>query len=315
MSGGRSWQKTFQQTSDGNFNNMANSTKKHNPIYAIQLTNHLTSEKAEINRFQSERFVFTVQTESVICKTFQIIFGKSDGSLYVSFPYFDIAQGLVSIGTIPKFLKSTDINLKIGGKVTLKRVKYAHHPDGEVHFSQTGKVSTSIRRRSIPLVHAEGHLFTISLQGLSHFEKDITNTDYQPKLSKTILNFKFENEEPSAIKFVARWYKSDTLLNQSVGHKLGPIMTTETPEGKRSLAFLIGPPEGWPNDKHIMLINCEKIPLLDKDTEASFVFIGGFDPREIHDDISQPSSFLCVSYPISNYEDLIKQIGSIDLDI
>jgi hypothetical protein len=51
-------------------------------------------------------------------------------------------------------------------------VKYAHHRDGEAHFSQTGRVYTHVRKRSVPLNEQIGHLWTIQLQGLNGFRSE-----------------------------------------------------------------------------------------------------------------------------------------------
>jgi len=177
---------------------------KFEPVLSMPLVNYLSWEKAEIRRFQSERFVLTVQVEDKRYKIFQIVFGKKDGSLYVTFPYFDMNEGIVSVGTIPALLAKSQVDLKSCGKVTSNRVKYTHHPDGEVHFSQTGRVKPSIRKKSLPLGKAEGHLFSIQAQGLSHFELDATHDDHLPKMKQTVLNFRFEKEKPEAIKMVGR---------------------------------------------------------------------------------------------------------------
>jgi len=286
---------------------------QHQPILSMRLVNYLSWEKAEIKRFQAERFVFTVQVENQRYKIFQVFFGKSDGSLYVTFPYFDIDEGIVSIGTIPAMLKTAEINLELQGKVTSKKVKYAHHPDGEVHFSQTGQVSTSIRRKSLPLETAEGHLFSLQVQGLSHFEADPTQQDHLPKMKRTVLDFNFGNKKPEAIKIVARWYKAASLISRSSGHFFGPKVQGQTPDGRITSAFLIGTPKGWPMEHYALLVSCEAIDKLTKENEAALVFTGGFDTSSKFGDIAQAASFLCVMYPTTNYEELSQRIGTIDI--
>jgi hypothetical protein len=275
--------------------------------------NCLSWEKAEIRRFQAERFVFTAQVENKRYKIFQIVFGKSDGSLYVTFPYFDIEEGILSIGTIPAQFPTSQVNLESSGKVTSKQVKYAHHPDGEVHFSQTGQVSTSIRRKSLPLSKADGHLFSIYAQGFSHFEIDSTQDNLSPKMKRTVLNFNFGQEKPESIKMVARWYQAQSLIGRAQGNFFGPTVQGQTPNGRLTSTFLIGAPKGCPMEKYVLLVSCEAIARLDKDNEAVLNFIGGFDAPAKFNDITQAASFLCVTYPVANYEDLVHRIGSIDI--
>jgi hypothetical protein len=64
----------------------------------------------------------------------------------------------------------TQLDLTPGGKIASHAVKYAHHPDGEAHFSQDGKVLTAIRRKAVPLDAAAGHLFTVHVVGFAAFK-------------------------------------------------------------------------------------------------------------------------------------------------
>lgn len=286
---------------------------KFQPILSIPLTNYLTWEKAELKRFQAERFIFTIQIGSVRHKICQILFGKSDGSIYVTFPYFDIKEGIASIGTFTPLLVGSNVNLETSGKVTSNPVKYAHHPDGEAHFSQDGKVKTLIRKKSVALREVADHIFTLHAQGLSHFDVDLAEIDHQPKLKRTILNFDFKDKNPKAIKIVGRWYGWNDLIQRAQGKFMGPNVHGQTPDGKTVPMFLIGPPQGWPMEKYFLTISCEEISKLDKNRDAILLFIGGFDKPSKINDLSQASSFLCISYPVSNYEDLMERIGSIDL--
>lgn len=294
---------------------MAKPNSNFNPIVIRRFTNSLTYEKVEIRRFQSERFVFTVQLGNTRYKTFQIIFGKSDGSIYVNFPYFDFTEGILSEVTYPGYLPSAKIDLKTKGMVTSKRVKYAHHPDGETHFSQAGKgnVSTSIRKKSIPLRESEGHIFSLNIQGLEYYKTDDTEQDHLPKKSKTTLNFKLENKTSTTLKFVAHWYKPGTFLNQVKGKNFGPIVNTETPDKKRNQAFLIGAPLGFPMSEFVLLISCQETPPINEELDATLIFVGGFAPRKKGNDLHQELSFLCLTYPVSDYENLVEQIESIDM--
>lgn len=133
--------------------------------------------------FISERFVITVETGDDRRKVFQVLFQKSDGSLFVSFRYFKDVAGLLTLVTLNARTKyPTSVSLLDGGKVTGHKVKYSHHPDGRVHFSQDGKVRTVIQKKSIPLSEAEGHLFTVQLQGLKDFS-ELSAKEKQPLLS------------------------------------------------------------------------------------------------------------------------------------
>ena len=284
-----------------------------NPVLIVPLKNFVTFKSAEIKRFQSERFIFTVQVNNIRYKICQVFFGKSDGSIYVAFPYFKVKVGIASVGTLSPFLDETKVSLEDRGKVTANPVKYAHHTDGEVHFSQDGKVKTLIRKKSVALQDAEDHIFTLHAQGLEDFEIDSTEEDHQPKQKRTVLNFDFKETNPKAIKIVGRWYSWKNLIERSQGHSVGPQVLGQTPDGKRSPSYLIGPPQGWPMENYFLSIICEETNVLDKERKSSMFFIGGFDKSTVINNFSRKSTFLCMSYPVSNYQDLLKQIGSIDL--
>ncbi len=285
-----------------------------NAILSIPLINCQSLDRAEIRRFQSERFVFTIQFMNTRYKIFQIVFGKSDGSIYASFPYFDIKEGIVSVGTVPALLVRDRISFETCGRVTSQAVKYAHHPDGKVHFSQTGKVIASIRRNSLPLRKANGHLFSVHAQGLSHFDTDPFHMDHPPGEKRTVLNFKVDEMRPEAFKIVARWYDARSLIKHSRGYSFGPTAHLETPNGHISPAFLIGPPKGSPMEKHVLIVSCDVIPALDRQREGLLAFIGGFDHPKQSENIALSTSFLWISYPVTDYKDLLGRIGTIDID-
>jgi hypothetical protein len=104
---------------------------------------------ANVTAFRSERVIFCVRVGVRCHKVLQIIFAK-DGSLFVSCPYFRERTGILAAATIPGNGQTTSqIDLRLGGKVASHLVKYSHHPDGRAHFSQDHKVRTEIRRQSI----------------------------------------------------------------------------------------------------------------------------------------------------------------------
>ena len=118
---------------------------------------------------RSQKFVIAVETPSGKFKLFQILSGR-DGSLFIPFPYYKHSSGLLAERTLKGGQKYPS-DLNVAGPLTMHHVKYAHHVDGEAHFSQDGKILTRIRRRANSLQADGGHLFTIQLQGLFDFRK------------------------------------------------------------------------------------------------------------------------------------------------
>ena len=268
--------------------------------------------------FRSERYIVAVGIGHRRFKILQIIFGKRDGSLFVNFPYFKHAEGLVSVVTFPAGIKyAMELSLEPGGKVTSHRVKYSHHPDGTAHFSQAGHVFSVVRKQSIPLVKDEGHIFTVQFQHLEDFELADEEKDrgvYTPK--RTVLTFDLGSFTPEAVKIVGRWHSLTELKNRIHSAKptttFGPKAVCATPQRKRYLAFLLSSPQSFPVREFVLILTCEKIGRLDKERQSALTFIGGFDASDIINDLSKDTSFLALSYPASNYDDLVRRIGSID---
>ena len=275
-------------------------------------------ESQKLISFHSERYIVTAGIGPHRYKVLQIIFGKRDGSLFVNFPYFKHSEGLISLVTFPSGMKPTmDLSLKPGGKVTSHLVKYAHHPDGMAHFSQTGRVTSAIQKQSIPLNRAEGHVFSAQLQYLRDFEVADPKKDSDIHTNRrTVLTFNLGKSEPEAVKIVGRWYSSAALLSRIHGivpktWVPGPTVC-KTPSGKKYWAFLLAPPRGTPTQEYVLLLTCEGIPQLDKQTRSALIFIGGFDSPDTMSDLTKKTAFLALSYPASNPKELKKELGSID---
>jgi len=287
-------------------------TFKPDPISRTFFVNQLTWKHAEIAHFQAERFVLIAEFNDTRHKLLQVIFHK-DGSIFVTFPYFDQTEGILSIGTLSEISLKTTFSLETAGKVTTNRVKFSYHTDGNVHFSQTGKIRTVIKKRSLPLSEFEGHLFTFHAQGFSHFETDKKSANITPSFERSELAFKFEAPPPSAIKIVGRWSEMKSFLNRSKGSSFGPIVASESPDGKRQPMFLIGPPDSSPLHGFVLGLTCEEIPTMDEQRDAFMLFIGGFGkPKNLP--LYQKDTFLCAMYPILDYADMAKRIESVDLN-
>jgi len=269
--------------------------------------------------FRSERYVITIHVGQNRNKVLQIVFGQKDGSLFVNFPYYQHSEGLVSVATLAGGKgHKMEISLVPGGKVTSHMVKYSHHPDGMSLFSQTGRVLSAVRKKSIPLAQQEGHIFTTQFQYLKAFEvaDKIKDQDkYDPK--RSVINFSFGDKEPEAIKIVGRWYTLKELLSRIVVRDgktriFGPKVPCRTDAGKMYIGFLLSPTMGNPMDKFALLLTCEAVPKLNQLEQTCLTFIGGFDPPYIINNLEVDTTMLALSYPASNYDELRKSLGSID---
>lgn len=264
--------------------------------------------------FSAERIVVSVESQSKLYKVMQIHFGKKDGSLYVSFPYYKHRDGLVSLVTCPANVQyPTDVEMNPGGKATTHLVKYSHHPDGRTHFSQDGRVLTLVQKQSVPLTQTDGHIFTVKIQGITEFEEGERDDGSRPatKKRKNVV-FNFGPISPEAIKVVGRWYSKADFMNRLVEPAGTPFFAFRTEAGTLSRGVLLASPFLVRGQECVMALTCEAVPRLDEQRQTSISFLGGFDPPELVNDESKETSFLSFTYPVTDVEGLAREIGSID---
>ncbi|MHB1336966.1 MAG: hypothetical protein ACYCXQ_13600 [Candidatus Humimicrobiaceae bacterium] len=255
----------------------------------------------------SNSFTIRIIVNSDIYKIFKIIFSKRDGSIFVSFPYFKEAEGIVSILKWPANVEPpTTLKLDTElGRVTSYLVKYSHHPDGYVQFSQDSKIySYPKNRKSLPLSMNIGHIFTTQFQNLEYFTKE-------KKCSDTPVDFYFR-KKPKAIKIVGRWQK---IPNYNFFSKEEVINYSKNPQGKKEPVIILKQPNNLQFHDHILLLNNYEIPKLNKKDKGVLTFIGGFDSKEIANDLTKDFYCLGLIYPVNNKIELRDKIGTLDFNI
>jgi len=125
----------------------------------------ITSVPGPIERRANHRIAIRWRDgEAKVC---QLQFG--DDGFFVHFPYHPDSQGVASRCVLPPQQTQTTVNLAASGYVTSHKVKYSHHVDGNCHFSQDGKVVTTVRNLARPLTSTAGHVFTLHVQGLGTY--------------------------------------------------------------------------------------------------------------------------------------------------
>ncbi len=270
--------------------------------------------------YKSKKFTFSIKVSGISYHIFNIIFhtkqDMSSSNFMVILPHFSKTKGLVSKVTFPGNKTHTaKISLLPGGKTTSHLIKYTHWLDGNVHFSQDGKVFTQIKNISDRLDDGIGHVFTIQIKGLASYNK-ISEPTKQNDNSKRDLQFDFGSEVPSSIKFVAWWFrKSDVhLTTNSLPKNAEPKYYFKNPDGTiRDPSWGISPPEGSPLEGFTLFVTCRSMPIITKEKNDRFSFMGGFPSKSIRDDLAQDLQFLIATYPIRYYKAYLKRLGTIDL--
>jgi hypothetical protein len=274
--------------------------------------NTLTTPGVALRVNRAERIVVLIDTPEGGYKVMQLMFEKK-GGFFVNLAYHARVEGLLGAYTLPAG-RSSELNLEHGGYTTVNRVKYSHHADGNAHFSQDRKIYTTVRKQSVPLLHARGHMFTLQLQGLENFER-ATEKDRNPgTIKRETLRFLFSDRVPQALKIVGRWYGEQNYLQvfaDAPPGEYGPVVAMRTPEGANIDAMAVSPPVGNPFDRCVMLLSCHEVPMIEG-RDPYLLFVGGFDASEDALDISRATSALFLQYGIEPFEDLRQQLGSLD---
>jgi hypothetical protein len=245
---------------------------------------------------------------------FQVQFSPRDGSIFVNFPYFQHTTGIVSAAALGPG-SSGQLKLEVGGRIASHLVKYSHHPDGIVHFSQDGRVISAVRKQGVPLAQLDGHFFTVHATGLERFRasgpKDVR--DRLPNPRRTSLSFRLTGRRPRSVKFVGRLHLSDSLERMLPDRGvLEPKVMTLSPDGTIRPTFVCSSPAGSRGQDRFLLLSCEPMAGFARGRGSSLLFIGGFDAPAITSDQSKPTTMLAFSYPVRNAEELRRRIGSID---
>jgi SEC-C motif len=274
----------------------------------------LDAEKLRSSSIRTERCIVVVEVASKRYKLLQVMFFK-DGSLCLNFPYFKHAEGLTSVVTVPANITyPANPELNPGGKATTNLVKYSHHPDGRAHFSQDGRVRSTVRKQAAPLTEAVDHIFTIKLQGLSAFEiANVSGSGKQPASKRKVVNLVFHDIVPDAFKIVGRWYSINHLKGRLRIGSSNPVFLTMSEDGKnRSWGILFANPYLIGNEQYFLMLNFHPIEKFDDHREASMTFLGGFDHPDVINDVGKETTFLAFTYPVSNIDELATDIGTID---
>ena len=193
-------------------------------------------------------------------------------------------------------------------------VKFSYPLDGNVHFSQDGKVFTKVRK-VCPIIHKiEGHFFTVQVQGLDSFDQfELAKEKTSNPKQRAFIEANFGNKMPPAIKIVGMLYSRSNLRSRTSSRFFGPIITTKDTKGNLRQGCICSPlMESNVNENINLLFMCEAIPKINKSNSATLSFIGGFDERSIVEDQTKDSTFLALVYPAENIEELTQKIGSID---
>jgi hypothetical protein len=278
-----------------------------------QKVGHRLARYGRLRYIEAERITVCVGTPLGLHKICHLAFGR-DG-IFVQSPYFTRTDGIASrveLGDGPPFKFKLDEH----GKVTSNLVKLTHHIDGAVHFSQTGRVRTEIRRRSFRLDTSIGLLFDIFAFWLRGF---ILVDPYEVRQNRAWIQFRTRGGHVFGVNIKAEWRrKADIEANIEPGPGLaGPRSTLiERKTGGSFRAFFVGAPSGSALASHCLLLSCRDTPIPDGVKEPPLLMIGGWDPAEIVKGAPpiRQTGCLAALYPVQSPDELRERLGTIDFE-
>ena len=208
---------------------------------------------------------------------------------FVNFPYEPGPPGILSPAVLPAMAagQSAQVDLANGGSVTSHKVKYTHHVDGNCHFSQSGKIYTSVRNRSQGLLDGvTRHVFTVYITGVNKFTPVGGDEDV----------FDAGTEPPQTLRIVGRWVPFPIPPGT-----MNPIECS-LPGGTITPGLACCPEPGSPMGGAALVLECFRHVDLSDGKPFNLLFHGGFAPDAR--DHTKPSTFLGLMYPAPPTEGL-----------
>lgn len=262
----------------------------------------------EIKVLAADRYVVALKYASGYKKLFQIVCAN-DGGLYVAFPYSSFKAS--RLGKLRVEAHTGKAQVGEDFPVTTENVKYAHHPSGIVHFSQSGRIKTDIRKRGVRFEDARGHLFSVIFQGINGYSELVESLKNSPK--RIVVPFELSSEF-SAVKFVAHVYSEIDLKRRVVGAGSSLYINCMTPDGRKLRGINLATKYKTSEGIFYLFLTVESVPRVFHQGEEMMLFYGGFDSPQTVLDHSKDSYALVLFSPEHSYSsELVEKVGTVDL--
>lgn len=273
----------------------------------------MTLQSSRFTYVNAARYVIVVDTPVGDRKLIQILCTAKDGGIYVAFPYAQLGPGTLGIARIepgPELPRTVEVGHDF--PATVHTIKYSHHPSGQAHFSLDGKVNTVVKRNAVPLDAVNGHLFTVKLQGFSHFKATAKNE--RASQERAVATLSLTNSALPAVKLVGWLYSEDRIplgsLTELSGQRGYAVRNREGTllHGVLLLTSLRAKGKRW-----FLLVTAESVPSINTQGEAFMDFMGGFDHEDVALDHSLSLECLMFFYPYrGDLGEAVARNGTID---
>jgi hypothetical protein len=242
--------------------------------------------------------------------------------LAIHLPYFEHHHGKVGKFSL-KVPTGESEQISLVGEdsfTTTERVKLSHHRDGTVLFSQDARVLSLVRTNGVPVTELNGHFFTFQFGGLEGYKPVGKHGLNIPNKTNATVYFGIDDDlDPAAIagRVVGWCYPRSAISISSSGNQVGdprlPLLAVSGDHKGHPAIILapLNPPNGA--DIAVVLTYHEMQRATVRDDSALLV-IGGFHVPRFSGRADGDASFIGIKYAArdDNWDDLVRQIGSID---
>ncbi|MGO9294314.1 MAG: hypothetical protein ACLP52_10650 [Streptosporangiaceae bacterium] len=224
---------------------------------------------------------------------FQVQFHRS--GIFVHFCYQPDAPGIMNRIELQPGRTHT-FEVTHSADATTRKVKYDHPVDGQAHFSQDGRIVTSVRNQAERLEGSTGHIFSLDIAGIRLFRKCTTRTT--ARTASAQITFSLEPFDP--LHVAGFWFVLQP--GSTAGDITNPVMVDLGTGRQQGLAT--APPPGSQLDGGILVLFPRRATadLAVGPGEFRLIFTGGFAHGLA--DPSIASSFLALQYPLADISSL-----------
>jgi hypothetical protein len=277
----------------------------------------LQGQQGNLTYWAARQAVVAIASPLAVVYVCQLMFNRKDGGIFVQFPHFRHHDGIATVVRLERDgAGKRTIQFLDEGKVTSHLVKYSHHPDGRVHFSQDRKVRTEIKRQAaFPLDGPIGTLF--QLNAFYPVGGFLSLDESNLRRGRPHLIFNYKKTVPEAVRITGKWYRKEHVASWSrpAGAPIGPKAELHgTVTGGRAPAYFLGQPPGFPLQDHLLVVICERVQTPSGVDRPTVIFMGGSDSDEVErsGDPARPSEYLSAMYPVDDPARAKALVGTID---
>jgi hypothetical protein len=256
----------------------------------------MSSSEITLFHFGADNYTLGFSYENCVYQVLKLVFGK-DGSIYISNPYYEKANRLISSIALEGTGSQTQHGKyeHIGGALD-DLIKTSLHTSGHSHTEKIAAGQKFVRKRGPSLREFTGHLFTIQLKGIQYFTP-VAETSFVSKKRKEKINLRLNFIDGLKYKIVGMLSLKKAYLDAipKLGTaKLGPVFHQTNPQGLQETNILISPSISDVFQEKVLVLQITETPEFSTPRASTWMLYTGFDHPNIVTDLSKSTSMTVV---------------------